>query len=310
MVSQCVTAAPEATDLRAAHALIEQCTQDARDDLRGVEALQADCPRIDAAATDLRLDPLLPRDWKSHVSARALGDLDALAERYAVAAPQPAPNAARLRAIAQALQPPAQPLSWWQRLRAWLAQWLESRSTAWPDWLRPHWSLSAGFWTALAYVLAAILVLAAVVVVIIEVRAARVPGGRRRRGAPRQEATGAGRSEDLWPELSAIEAAAVRERAVLVLRLLVGALTRSQRLDRDRYLTCRELITAARFDSSTQREQFQGLALRAERALYDDPHASPPTSATSAAGSADLGDVKTLYEALLSMPGGAQPGRA
>jgi hypothetical protein len=220
-------------------------------------------------------------------------------------------NAARLKAIAAALQPPAEPLSWGRRFNAWIAQWFEANRT-WPSWLRPRWAPGDHLWSVLMYTLAGAVVLGAVAVVAIEVRAAGVLGrrdGRRRRNPV---AGSVPVSTHQWPELTDIEAAPLAERPVLVLRLLVAALARSHRLERDRSLTCRELITAARFDSAAQREQFMGFALLAERALYEAPlrEGSPSTFGASAhGGGQDLGSVHTLYEALLVSPGDALPAR-
>jgi len=63
---------------------------------------------------------------------------------------------------------------------------------------------------------------------------------------------------------------------VLLLRTLVVALVRSHRLDHERILTCRELVTAAHFDTREQRERFAALSVLAERGLYGVPGKDPP----------------------------------
>ena len=66
-------------------------------------------------------------------------------------------------------------------------------------------------------------------------------------------------------------------RPVILLRLLVTALTGCHRLERDGVLTCRELISAARFDTPAQRDIFTSVALSAEQVLYGDPrHCAAP----------------------------------
>jgi len=306
VVPQWIAAAPNATDVTAARATIERCAQHADAGLHGLDALRGACPGVDSAARGLGLGALVASDWESRVDVGALSDLGALAERYAQPMPRATPDAARLRAIARALEPPARPLSWLERLKAWIDHWLETNSSRWPDWLRPHWSLNERFWNTLAYILAAAIVLAAVVVAVIQVRAARVPG-RSGPSTPRQYPAGGAVAEDRLPELSAIAAAPMRERAVLVLHLLVGALARSQRLRRDRNLTCRELVTAARFDSAAQREKFRGLALLAEEALYGESTSLSASEASATVRGTDLESVKSLYEGLLAMPAEASP---
>jgi hypothetical protein len=309
MVPQWLTAAPDAPDVGTPHELIEQCALRADAGLHGLDTLRTVCPEVDSAAARVGLDALLSSDWRARINVGALNDLDALAQRYAAPMPHATPDSARLRAIAKALEPPAAPVSWWERFKAWIAHWLKSNNAKWPHWLRSHWSLSDRFWNTLAYVLAASIVLAALVVAVLEVRAARVRGRPRRRNASRRYAAEAEITQDSGSELSAIERAPLHQRAALVLRLLVGALTRSQRLARDRNLTCRELITAARFDSAAQRDQFRSLALLAERALYGQPPSVPATEVSPGTREPDLDSVKELYEGLLATPVEAPPVR-
>ena len=73
------------------------------------------------------------------------------------------------------------------------------------------------------------------------------------------------------PGLTDVETAAEHLRPALLLRLLVMALTRAHRLEREAIMTCRELITAAHFDNAAQRETFERVALLAEQGLYGDP---------------------------------------
>lgn len=307
MLPPCMAAAG-VTDVSGPRASIEQCALHADSRLHGLDALRGACPGIEGAARGLGLGSLVAGDWESRVGVGALRDLGALAARYRDSAPHATPDPARLVAIAKALEPPPVPLSWWERFKSLIVRWLESDQATWPSWLRSHWSFGERFWNTFAYLLAAGIVLAAIVVAVNEVRAARGPGSRAREKAPRRYA-GAAMTEDPLPDLSAIEAAPVRERAVLVLHLLIGALTRSHRLQRDRNLTCRELITAARFDSATQREQFRGLALLAEEALYGEPLPTSSVGGSAAANQADLQSVKSLYEGLLARPVAAPPAR-
>jgi hypothetical protein len=184
------------------------------------------------------------------------------------------PQAPRLQAIARDLKPPATPPTWWERFKSWISGWLDPGTGRWPDWLRflAHLNPGQRVFTVLIYALAGLLVIAAAAVVVIELRAAGVIGAGRRRKTPVRRADAA--APPAWedsPDAADITSAPVRLRPVLLLRQLVAALTHSQRLERDRDLTCRELIEVGRFDTTVQREVFARVALLAEQALYASP---------------------------------------
>ena len=290
--------APLRADPAAARVLIKQCAQQAKPDLRGIIALREACPGIDTAIGDLGLQALLAPDWRKRLSPVALADLSALADQYAQQRPRALPSASSLRNIAQRLELPSQAPSWWERFKAWLASWLESDRGRWPDWLRhlPFWRSGA---RVFIFVSVALVIIAAVVTVAIELRAAGVLGARRRRD-------GATRGAVVRPSVvdaerclgpADIDAAPEHLRPVILLRLLVTALTRTHRLERDGVLTCRELISAARFDTPAQRDIFASVALSAEQVLYGDPRRS------SAPPSDDLlGNARGLYGQLAAAP--------
>ena len=308
------TAVADPASIASARQVIEQCKTVERTGL-GIEALTKACPQIGSAADTLGLDKLLPLGWRKQVDVFALADLAAGVQRYSTSAPHAAPEAAQLRAFANALAPQPKTASWLDRVLAWLRQWLESTGSKWQWWQNFHWpwhwhwpwpwhltwSPGPSFWDRVLYTLGAVVVLAAIVVAFIEIRAARSPEGRRRLA----RILGIGASAALaeaGPSLEEIGSATADQQPVLALRLLVGALIRSQRLSRDRNLTCRELVTAARFDAPAQQAQFRNLALLAERALYAG-HEQPSTSKSSVnapRGRLDLEAVQQLYTALLA----------
>jgi len=305
-----VTAALLPGHIAATRARIEDCAHRSAPDAVGLAEMGPACPDIGEAVDDLGLDGLLPSDWRSHVTPRELADLSVLAQRYAASPPSPLPSAQRLQILARALQPPAEAASWWERFDEWLGRWLKANLGTWVERLNPRWKLSEGFWRSLGYVLAGGIVVAAAAFVAIELRAARGAGLRRRGRLAEQAFPAATGGTSTAPDLAAIDAAPPRLRAILMLRLLVNALDRSRRLERERNLTCRELITAATFDSAAQREQFRRLALLAEQALYDAPGAPHSLNAASTSSAAqDLHAARTLYEALLVTPRPVQPAR-
>jgi hypothetical protein len=269
-------AAPLRADVPQAAAAIDACVKQASADLKGLEALRDPCPALAQALRDLKLDPFLPAGWQQRITTRQLAGLNALAARYA----QPAPlralaDPARLKDIARSLPHPVSTVSSWDVLKRWVWSWLAARWRALTRFF-PTWHATPGQVAVLLYGLIALVVAGAVTVVVIELRAAGVFGARPYR-RPRQRRPGpppAAVAQTL--DAAAIAAAAPHLRPVLLLRSLVAALTRSRRLDRERDLTCRELITAARFDTSTQRELFGRVSLLAERALYGDPGCPAP----------------------------------
>jgi hypothetical protein len=120
---------------------------------------------------------------------------------------------------------------------------------------------------------------------------------------PQRSATNTHSTTAPVEELTLMEEAGGQLRPERLLRLLVMALTKSHRLERDRDLTCRELITAARFDTPGQREIFSTVALLAEQTLYDDPSRAPALSDETLGQSA-----RGLYGELLAAPAG-QPSK-
>ena len=264
------TGTPPKADPRVSREPLHDCLQRASPRLRGIEALRAVCPEIGPAVEGLGLDALLPEDWKAHISARAMGDLTALADRYTQTTPRALPSPVRLQAIAGLLEPPPAEASWWERLRSWLASRLDFDRIRWPGWLRSLTGHSGAVF--FFYGSICLVVIAAAAMVVVELRAAGVSGvwRRRARSAQRPIEGEVGGGESL-PGLTDVETAAEHLRPALLLRLLVTALTRAHRLEREAIMTCRELITAARFDNAAQRETFERVALLAEQGLYGDP---------------------------------------
>jgi hypothetical protein len=295
-------AAPASADPSTAHALIHDCMQHVSQDLQGNKGLRDGCPGLDEAVEDLGLGALLPDDWRHRVSPRVLSDWDTLSIRYTQAAPRALPSPSRLQAIAQVLQP-LPSLSWWDRFKAWLENWLDNEPGRWTSWLKllPNWRLAG---KVFVYTSIALVLIGAVAVVIVELRAAGLLGSeprpRRHRKHPATRApTVAGHR---W-SLDELDEAAAHLRPMVALRLLVHALTESRRLEHERDLTCRELITTARFDTTAQREIFSSVALVAEQALYGDPEHTPP-----APMDAVLSNARGLYSELLATVAG-QPSK-
>ena len=294
--------APLRADSPTWHEVIRDCAKRAKPDLVGMDALRAACPTLEKAIEELGLPFHLPEDWKKRVTPADLDDWNALADRYdRTAAPVPPPDSARLQTIARLLRPPQPPPTWWERLKTWVRNWIDPEHGQWPDWLR--WPTQWRPGNAVLYSLTGLVLIAAAVVIAMELRAAGVFGaGRRRRVLPKRPATNTHTSLANPEEPTLIDEAGPL-RPERLLRLLVTALTKSHRLERDRDLTCRELISAARFDTPAQREIFATVALLAEQMLYEDPGRAAPLNDETLGQSA-----RGLYGELLAAPAG-QPAK-
>jgi hypothetical protein len=280
----------------AVQAVIARCTSQAHANLRGIAALSKACPGVDAALRQAGLTAFLPPDWRKTLTASALGDLAALAQRYAGEVASRAPATAILRSIAAGLVPPPPPANWSQRIGAWIQRQLGpllERLGAWLRSLGPAAGRSTRARTLL-YGLIALLLVVVVTLLILELRGA---GRLRRRLSaerhPPRRTVGANSAQPAEPEWREPDWARLRAHPARVLHLLVETLTRARRLERDRHLTCRELETEARFDSEFERAGFGRVALLAERELY-----GPPGPALLSEGV--LGDAQALHARLLT----------
>jgi hypothetical protein len=267
-----VGAAPLGAAPLGAQAVLGRCAAGAGATLAGIAALGRACPGIEAALSQLGLTALLPPGWQKTLTAGELADLGALTRRYGGSPLSELPRATALRSIAARLLPPLPPPTWSQRLAAWIRHWTVPLLHRLGRWLR---SLGPGaghsrLALALFYGLAALL-LAAVLLLIFVLGG--TGGGRRRRAAARAHGrrVGAGFAEPAAAPSGDPEWAQLRGSPARVLRLLVDALTRAHRLQREQHLTCRELATEARLDTDLERADFARVARLAERELYGPP---------------------------------------
>jgi hypothetical protein len=276
---------------------IKACIVRASPDLKGLDALRAECPGVAQAIWDLRLDTFLPADWPKRITPAQLGDLDALAARYAGKVPGALQDPVSLQDIARRLpRPPVYTTSPWEAFKHWLGSWLQAH---WSEWARflPAWQPTVAESALLLYGLVALVVLGAVAIIASELRAAGVfeAGQRSKLGSRRPDDEQAEPAEQML-DMAQIVGAAPHLRPVLTLRWLVAALMRSSRLGHERDLTCRELITKARFDTGAQQALFSRIALLAEGALYGAaPSAQPLNDAL-------LADAQGLHGQLLVLP--------
>lgn len=279
-----------------AQALIARCASQADAKLTGISALSKACPGVRAALDQLGLTAFLPPDWAKILTAGGLGDLGALAHRYAGATSSGAPGTASLQSIAARLVPPPPPPTWSERIGAWIRERIGPLLHQAGHRLRslgPAAGRSA-LARSLLYGLIALLLTVVVVLLILELRGT---GLLRRRGSAarslRRSAVGARSTEPVEVEWREPDWARLRGEPARLLRLLVDILTRARRLERDRHLTCRELEAQARFDTDVERQGFARVVRLAERELYG------PAGATVLADDV-LHDAKALHAGLLA----------
>jgi hypothetical protein len=275
---------------------VAACVERASADRKGLEALRADCPALEQALRDLKLDPFLPATWEERINTRQLADLNALTARYAQEAPRALADPGSLMEIARRLPHPASTVTPLDVLRRWFWSWLGERWRAWSRFL-PAWRPTGGQLSVVFYGLIGLVVTGAAVVIFNELRAAGVFGVQQSRRTLQRRPAPQPKPAEQTLDAAAIAAAAPHLRPVLLLRALVAALSRSRRLQHERVLTCRELVTAARLDSSAQRELFSRVALLAEGSLYGDPGRPAPML-----GDEVLAEASILTRQLLAAP--------
>ncbi len=261
---------------------------------RGWRAVRAACPGIERSLARLPLAALMPRHWHGRISSADLGALAVLARRYAHGPSSRLPNPVALRATALGLarrgEHGPRPSLW-----AWLGReihvWIAPIATLLEHWLRSvvrnprHRELL----DHLLWIVGGILLATTVLAIVLQLRAGGLFGARierrsRRAHRPRPPPAAA-------PTPAAADWTALARQPADLLGLLIGALVRTRRLDRERDLTCRELVARVRFDNAMQRRAFARIALLAERERYGPPR---PLAVPQAA----LRVAQTLYAEL------------
>jgi len=256
--------------------VVRECAAAASPTVSGLKNLNAVCPQLDAALTELGLNEILFEGWQDKVNVHALRDAAVLTERYSESKPQRSLDQGVLRGILGSYESQQEPHSWWHALEDWFKRWLAHSNSFLASWLNRFWDrwlshaeVSPGFLRFFTYGLTALAVVAAIVVIVRELNAAGV--ARRLDGVGRIRGARRGANQGL---ASAAEAAPVSSVAEL-LRALVQRLLQSGRLKAERSLTHRELIARSAFDNEAQRIVFAGVARTAESLLYGPQGAAP-----------------------------------
>lgn len=241
-------------------------------------SIQNACPQVDPAALKLDAGSLLPAGWDKKASAQACIQLSAIAVRYSGRPASPLPAVSDLQAIAQRLQPPtAAPASFslWRHIKDWLQRRLAPFAGL-LQWLHslPRGNGGSGLQALLLLGAGALILTGVAAIIFMELRAAGFFGPDRYRRSKARRMTGPARfvTADASPDHQGD--GALLERPAAALRMLIEALRRSRRIERDGSLTCREVLAHAVFDTQGQRDGFASIALLAERELFG-PRESP-----------------------------------
>jgi hypothetical protein len=257
----------------AAQDVLRDCAAKAQLDSMGVQALQAECPGIEQALEDSSYFAFIGEEQGERLTRDSITDLLDLQSRYEgrEASHAALDAAAAERAVADLKQPDSEPKvqrkSWFQLLMDWVNQYLsrESQRDTWLGrWLR-GFQIPTGQTTWVLGLLSAVIVGLAIAIVIAELRASGLLRSYRRRAVGAGAAT---KHQVAALTFADLEAIPLRDRAALLLKLLVGALQRGGRLRADQALTHRELGKHAVFDDQQQRDAFGAIATLAESTLY------------------------------------------
>lgn len=229
--------------------------------------LQARCPGLNAALKRLQLHAVTSSQGNRTLDARSLAGLSALVQRYASSPPSALPDAAALRAASQALSPRPPAASLWDRLRVWLDSWTAPLAAALQRWLE---SLASGRRRAsllrvMLWTFGALLSAIALLSLYLGSRAGWLSGRSRRAASPRTDSVP---HRARTHRVDEPDWFALAEQPSRVLKVLIADLVQAERLEHERNLTYRELSRQARFDTAAQREQFNDIALLAERERY------------------------------------------
>jgi hypothetical protein len=299
-VAACVLFAPALrADTASVQRTLAQCLKQVEPKVApGLENISPACPDLEKELTESGIANQLGENWQARLGWRGLKDLDWLTRRYQSQVPGVGPRRDSLSGIVKELRADSENHSWWQRVKEWLRQLLESRDFSSAGWLQRLLSGLAHMPKAVGWLLfyggIAVILAMALVLVWREVSIAMADTKRARPIRVHTEPMAASAAS---LSLSDLDAVSLLDRPVLLLRLLVQALVASGRLTRERSLTCGELIHRADFDGANQQQRFARISLLAEQRRYAAAESLRGEKVSSEIESA-VADGKQLYSQL------------
>jgi len=237
---------------------------------RGIAALEAQCPGLEAALREAGLAEVLTDDWRETLTRSGLTDLVALDRRYLEAASS-APDTGALPAILQQLagEQGAPSRSWWARFTDWLRSLVQQEaedSSPWFQRVLERLIESIDLIQLVTYVLLTLMVIGVVGIFVNELR---VAGVLSRRGKGSSTADGGFVEEEQTQAGSMdLDELALHEQPAALLRQLVARLMAGGQLGAERSLTHRELVARCALTDAQSRRRFENVARLAERMLY------------------------------------------
>jgi hypothetical protein len=250
--------------------VVRDCAAETSPAVSGIEKLGTVCPQLENALQSLGFSPILYDGWQGRLNRDALRDLVSLAEEYGGAKPGISPDLATLPGILKALaqERTTSPKSWWAVLKAWLAQHTDALN--WLDRWLERIGESTALFHAISYSLVALVLIAAAAVLVNEMRAGGAgPWHRRRKSSAHAS------SAVVFADAGGLGPGTPAARLAELLRALVRRLMQTGRLETERSLTHRELVTRSAFDDESQRAVFATVAGAAESMLYGPQDAAP-----------------------------------
>jgi hypothetical protein len=253
--------------------VLDACIDSLDVEIAGLEAMERACPGLGAALERLGIAALLPENERAVLTRDGLVGLRMMHDRFHRPPERGEIDVAALQPVLESLREPpeserAQP--WFERFKRWLREAFdrqEEQSNPWlRRWLDEH-PLSETVQRILFYGVMVLVIVLAIVIVGNEIRAARV-GRRKMKPASADFGLAAAASSDSMAE------ELPGQRASALLRMLIAALVKTDRLHGAYSLTHRELIARAEFDDAAQSESFRRVARLAEQEIFGSKPAS------------------------------------
>ncbi|MDJ0938712.1 MAG: DUF4129 domain-containing protein [Woeseiaceae bacterium] len=264
--------------LFSASALADVSTQiaacaEGKDDEWQFDAVADACPEVLAIVDAHPLADTMPANWSEALTPFKTTQLDFFDAYYVDSGPDTGIiGTASLDAIVDELDNPSrveEEKSAWQRFTDWLKEIFGDDEGETPQWLDEWLSKIKIPQTALQYtfyVLAVLIIIGAIAVIVIEIRAARSSYARER--AAQAGMGGYGAAGPVMLTLADLDAAELRDKPTIMLRLIVQRLEALAMLTHQPAATHRELALTPAGLAEEQRASLVVVSRSAERARY------------------------------------------
>jgi hypothetical protein len=252
---------------------LDACIDSLDVEVAGLDAMEQACPGLRAALEQLGVAALLSENERAVLTRDGLVGLRTMHDRFHRPPELGEIDVAALQPVLESLREPPESeraLPWFERFKRWLREAFgrqEEQTNPWlRRWLDEH-SLSETVQRVLFFGVMGLVIVLAIVIVGNEIRAARL-GRRKVKPASASHGLAPASSPDSmakeWPG----------QPASALLRMLIAALVKTDRLHGAYSLTHRELMSRAKFDDAAQSESFRRVARLAEQEIFGSKPAS------------------------------------